>query len=246
MHWFVFPAYNEKENLVQLLPKIHFFLKDKIRAYKIMIINDGSTDSTKNLKNLIKGSIPIDIISHEKNKGIGEVFKTAFSTIVRIGGNNDCMILMEADGTSDYTLIPELVSELESGNDVVIASRYAKGGAYKNFPLKRHIISLGANLILRTVFRNTHVKDYTIFYRGYRVSLLKKAVSRYGDRFITSKTFLANAEVLINLAKFTDNITEIPFVYSYDLKIGKSKMPLLKTLAEYVRFLIVKIFRSLP
>ena len=51
MLWLMFPAYNEKENLVNLLPNLCAFLKGKIDDYRIIIINDGSTDSTPMLVN---------------------------------------------------------------------------------------------------------------------------------------------------------------------------------------------------
>lgn len=246
MLWLMFPAYNEKENLVKLLPKLCVFLKDKVKDYKIVIIDDGSTDSTKNIMETFNTPIPIEIISHEKNKGIGEVFKTGFSAISRMSNSDDLLIILEADGTSDYTLIPELVNKLQSGSDIAIASRYIKGGAYKNFPLKRHLLSLFGNIVLKIVFRNRTIKDYTIFFRGYRLQLLNNALSVYKDKLITSKTFLANTELLLNLSQLTKNISEVPFVYSYDHKIGKSKMPVLKTLLDYIKFIIIKFFRLSP
>lgn len=239
MFWFMLPAYNEKQNLIKLLPKLNKFLKDKVKDYKILIINDGSTDSTKNIMECFNGTMPVQIISHEINKGIGEVFKTGFSAVNRMSGKDDSLIVLEADGTSDYTLIPALIEKLQSGSNLVIASRYVKGGAYKNFPLKRYIISFIGNIVLRTVFRNKEIRDYTIFFRGYKMQLIRRALSIYKDSFVTSKTFLANTEVLIKLTRLTDNITEVPFVYSYDRKIGKSKMPLLKTLFDYLKFLIL-------
>ena len=240
MVWLVFPAYNEEKNLAKLLPELDIFLKDKIRDYKILIINDGSSDSTEEIAGHLTGSLPIQVISHPTNKGVGEVFKTAFSAIGQMADRDDQVIVLEADGTSDYTLIPRIVRELQGGRDIVIASRYIKGGAYKNFPLKRHMISLIGNIVLRFAFGNKKIKDYTIFYRGYRAGLIKEALVKYKDKLITSKTFLSNTEMLSNFTKLTDKISEIPFVYSYDRKIGKSKMPLLKTLFDYLKFLMIK------
>ena len=240
MVWLIFPAYNEEKNLKEFLPELYGFLKGKIGDYKILIINDGSSDSTKQIAKHLKNPMPIEVISHETNRGVGEVFRTAFSAIDTMAERDDLAIVLEADGTSDYTRIPEIMRKLENGDDIVIASRYIKGGAYRNFPLKRHMISLLGNVVLRFAFGSRKIKDYTIFYRGYKVSLIKDALAKYKDKLITSKTFLANTEMLSNLMQLTDKISEIPFVYSYDKKIGKSKMPLLKTLFDYLRFLAVK------
>jgi dolichol-phosphate mannosyltransferase len=235
----MFPAYNEKENLTRLLPELDEYLKGKIQKYEILIIDDGSTDHTKDIAKYVNTTVPIRIISHEVNKGIGQVFKTGLQAIKKLANEEDLLIILEADGTSDYTLIPTMVERLKSTSDIVIASRYIKGGAYRNFPLKRHLLSLIGNMVLKVKIGKRMIRDYTIFFRGYKVSLIKKALGIYKDRFITSKTFLANTEVLKNLATLTDKISEVPFVYSYDKKMGKSKMPILKTLLDYLKFLIV-------
>jgi len=246
MLWLMFPSYNERENLISLLPEIDAFLKNRIDEYHALIIDDGSTDSTRNIREDIKTSLPISIISHEKNKGIGKVFQTGFSEILRVAGKDDLLIVLEADGTSDYSLIPAIVEKLKSGHDIVIASRYIPGGAYRNFPFKRHMISLLGNFMLRAAFMNKKTTDYTIFYRGYRIGLLRKAMSEYRNNFITSDSFLANTEVLVNLFPLTKKIHEIPFVYSYDRKKGHSKMPITKTLIDHIRFVLTKGFRRLP
>lgn len=240
MVWLIFPAYNEEKNLLVLLPGLSGFLKDKVSEYRTLIIDDGSSDSTRQIAEHLRSPMQVDVISHDTNKGVGEVFKTAFAAIDRMAAKGDLAIVLEGDGTSDYTLIPEMVKRLEGGDDIVIASRYIKGGAYKNFPLKRYMISLLGNMVLRFALGNKKIKDYTIFYRGYKVSLIKEALAKYKDKLITSKTFLANTEMLGNLTKLTRRISEIPFVYSYDKKIGKSKMPLLKTLVDYLKFLAIK------
>lgn len=244
MVWLMFPAYNEKENLKNILPGLQGFLKDKVSDYRILIIDDGSTDSTKNIASELGGSFPIKIISHNINKGIGEVFRTGFSAFNKEAGTGDILIVMEGDGTSDYKLIPDLIAKLKGGSDIVIASRHIKGGAYKGFPFKRYFLSFFGNKVLKVIFPHKEIRDYTIFFRGYKAGIIKEALSLYKERFITSNTFLANTEVLVNMARLTNNISEVPFVYSYGLKIGKSKMPVLKTLADYLKFMATKALPS--
>jgi len=233
----MFPAYDERENLIRILPQIGGFLKSKGIDYKILIIDDGSTDSTKNIPESLDNKLPIQIISHEKNKGIGRVFKTGFSQINTLSGEEDVLIILEADGTSDYTLIPEMISRISEGADIVIASRHKRGGGYKKFPLKRYLLSVLGNNIMTLFFKKGEVRDYTIFYRGYRASLIRKGLAVYGDKLITSDTFFANAELLINLSKLTENIAEVPLVYNYGVKRGSSKMPVFKTLLDYIKFI---------
>lgn len=246
MTYLIFPAYNEKENLAKILPALYSFLQGVINNYKIVIIDDGSTDGTRDVAKYIKEPVPIYIISHEKNRGIGGVFKTIADFVNRSVTMNDFIIVLEADGTSDYTLIPKIIEHLQNGYDMVIASRYIKEGGYKNFPLKRYMLSLIGNKLLRILSRNRNITDYTIFYRGYRASIIKNGLSACGGNIIKSKTFLANTELLLNLSAMTEKIIEIPFIYSYDKKLGKSKMPVLKTLSEYLYFIAVRLLGISP
>ena len=64
-----------------------------------------------------------------------------------------------------------IIAVLERGFDVVCGSRYVPGGGYRNFPLKRWIFSVGANLTMQWYCGLRPVKDYTLFYRGYRAAL---------------------------------------------------------------------------
>jgi len=82
------------------------------------------------------------------------------------------------------------------------------------------------------------VSDYTIFYRAYRIGIIRKAVRAYGMfGLIQSRGFVANAEFLVKLSLFTTRISEIPFTYDYGQKKGSSKIGVIRTIAEY--FLVV-------
>jgi len=87
---------------------------------------------------------------------------------------------------------------------------------------------------MKFYFPIQNVIDYTIFFRAYRIGLVKKATEHFG-RFglIQSKGFVANAELLIKLSIFTKKIKEVPFTYNYGKKIGQSKINVFRTINEY-------------
>ena len=94
----------------------------------------------------------------------------------------------------------------------------------ENFPLRRHILSIAANTILKIFFPIPNVKDYTIFYRAYKMRVIKKTIKEYKSDLIKTKYFTANSELLVKCMEFTDKIEEVPFVYDYGKKKGTSGM----------------------
>jgi len=233
----VIPSYNEEQHLPTLLPQIARVVAATGHPLKMFVIDDGSRDQTKNVAVKLAETLPIQVISHPTNLGVGRVFLTGLRAAVEVAAASDIIILMEADHTNDPELLPEFIRRIDAGDDVVIGSRYVAGGRYKKFPFKRLLLSLGANASMRLLFPIPHARDYTIFYRAYRAAVLAKSFEILGDNLIMTRTFVCNAELLIKLDHLQRlRISETPLVYRYDLKRGKSKMPILKTIREYFAF----------
>lgn len=237
------PAYNEAKNLPQVVPMIAQMLGKT--SYEIVVVNDGSGDATQQVAETLAEQFPLIVIRHTQNKGVAQAFRTGILHIIKNSHDDDIAVIMEGDGTSSPELLPQMIDRIKAGADIVIASRYQAGGAYERFPLKRLILSRGANLIFRLFFPIPGVRDYSIFYRAYRVSSLKKMVAHYGDNFITVQTFFANIELLLHLKRFVHTIEEVPLVYDYGKKQGKSGMKIGKNLRSYLSFIAHHAFRPL-
>ncbi|PIR66426.1 MAG: hypothetical protein COU51_04050 [Parcubacteria group bacterium CG10_big_fil_rev_8_21_14_0_10_36_14] len=227
----IIPAYNEDENVVDLLSSIKNIklIFDK----KVILVDDGSTDKTKELAMNFKNQMDLEILVHAKNLGVPRTFFDGITAACVNAEDDDIVLIMEADNTSKLSLMPEMIEKINLGSDIVIGSRYIAGGSYKNFPLYRTIGSNVVNSIVKLLVHLPNVTDYSIFYRAYRAEILKKALAFYGNNFITTNSFAANLEILLKLRKFVKKIDECPLVYNYGLKKGKSKMNLIKTLKEY-------------
>jgi dolichol-phosphate mannosyltransferase len=236
MVYFALPIYNEEANIRPLIESIRNLMKNK--DYRIVVVNDGSSDNSLNILNELKDDRMI-IKSFKINMNIGGVFSSAIDAILADSkSDDDVMIIMESDQTSEVSLVEDMVAEIQGGNDVIIASRYQKGGMYRNFPLYRLIYSRGANYFLRKIFPIAPcVYDYSIFLRAYRIKVFRILVEYFGKSgIVQSKGFIANSEILIKISLFSSRIKEIPFVYNYGRKIGKSKMHIIRTINEYFVF----------
>ena len=231
------PAYNEAANLPTVCGRLKAALGS--RPYRLFVVNDGSQDDTAKVAQGLAAEHPLTLVDHPVNRGIAAVFLTGIRAALEGAGDDEPVVIMEGDGTSDPAILPAMVSVLDAGADIAIASRYLPGGAHLRFPLKRLILSHGANALLRLVIRLPGVTDYTIFYRGYRAAVLQRALEAYGDRFIECRGFASNAEILVKTAKAVPlNCGEVAMIYRYDLKPGVSNMKIAKNLLEYLKLFL--------
>lgn len=232
MVYIVLPVFNEEKTIEWTIREIRKVLAGI--PFRIVVVNDGSRDGTAGILKDCAGK-DLMVLSYRINMNIGAVFATGIDEVMRLAKDSDTLVIMESDRTSSPNLIPRLVGTVENGKyDICIASRYVPGGAYRNFPLSRRIFSQLASHLMRSVFPIRGVRDYTIFFRAYRIGILREAIDHFG-RFglIQSKGFVANAELLVKLSFFTNRITEIPFVYDYGVKKGRSKLGIIRTVNEY-------------
>ena len=241
MIYFTLPVYNEEKNIKKVIDSLRPAMSGT--DYKIIAVNDGSSDgSLKALRRLSGKRLAIE--TYKINMNVGAVFTTAIASVLSESNTDDIMVIMESDQTSSINLVPRLIKEIEVGKqDIVIASRYQRGGRYQKFPLRRLILSKGANHVFQLLFPVTGVRDYSIFYRAYRVQPLQDALKHYGAKFITAQTFFANIDILLNLRPFVSRIEEVPFVYNYSQKKSQSSMKILANLWSYVVFMVRYAFR---
>lgn len=237
----IIPAYNEGANLPQVVREIEDVLRGE--PYRLSVVNDGSHDETASVLERLSAHAPITILTHPVNRGVAAAFRTGFLSVLSEAADDDEIILMEGDGTSSPSLLPTLLARIRAGADVVIASRYQPGGGYKRFPLKRLVLSRGANAMFRFLFPIPGVQDYTIFYRAYHVPPLRAAIQAHGERFIESTTFLVNAEILLKLRPYIRRVEEVPLAYDYGKKRGKTGMKIWKNLRSYLVFIARRGFR---
>lgn len=241
MIYFVLPIYNEENNLVRLIAEIRKLMPQG--TFRIIAVNDGSTDASLSLLEGLKGD-DLMITGSIINMNVGAVFATGIAAVLKEAKPEDVLFILESDQTSELSLVHPMLEEIQKGQDIVVASRYLEGGGYANFPFSRKIFSVVANRLMQSFFPVKDVNDYTIFFRAYRVGLMIQATEYFGTfGLIQSKGFAANTELLIKLNSFTSRIKELPFMYNYGKKKGKSKLKVMSTINEY--FLLVAYLKPL-
>lgn len=237
------PAYNEEDCLPPLLKRFHrlFSQLPPEADPLVIVVDDGSKDGTAKVCRRFARKMPILLVQHEKNKGLGEAIKTGLRTALEHAtGTHDVIVCMDADNTHPPKAVHEMLRLIaEEGADMVIASRYRRGSRQVGVPPHRQFMSLGARFLFWLFLRLNGVRDYTCGFRAYRADLIRRAFDKYGDQIIQRNGFACTDELLVNLACLGEvDIREIPFVLRYDLKVGASKLNLGLTLQETFKLLM--------
>jgi dolichol-phosphate mannosyltransferase len=238
----VLPAYNEEENIGELLSQIQYALEQDSKInYKVFVVNDGSVDNTQAIAEEMSKSMPVEVLLHEVNQGLGATIRDGLYRAIQDSGKNDIIITMDADATHNPGLILRLIRMIMEGHDVVIASRFQPGARVIGLVWHRKLLSYLASIIFRITYPIKGVRDYTCGYRAIRADVLKHAMDEYGDRFVDQDGFQCLVDILLKLRKRKLLFGETPLILRYDQKGGMSKMNVSKTIKNTL-ILIVKRF----
>lgn len=243
--YIVLPAYNEEDSIGKLLDRIAYYLLDSgIEGYEIFVVNDGSGDRTAQILEEYGKKMPLRIVTHETNKGLGKTIRDGLQIASETASDNDIIITMDADDTHTPGLIYRMVNTMREGYDVVIASRYQKGARVYGLSFYRELLSLAAALIFRMFLPIKGVRDFTCGYRAYRAQVLKNAFTQYGDKFIDQEGFQAMVDIILRLRKMNVIFGEVPFILRYDMKQGTSKMNVKNTILKTLKLIIKRRFEK--
>jgi dolichol-phosphate mannosyltransferase len=235
------PAYNEERSLHMLLPKFASSLASSGVEWRVIICNDGSTDGTAKVIAQYAGSMPIEVIHHKINRGLGETARDLFERAAEICAPQDVIIRMDCDDTHEPNVMASMIAKLDEGYDVVIASRFQPGGGQRGVDGRRAWISRLANLFMKLFFPIPNVREYSCGFRAYRAATIQNAIKFWGNDFISLKGlgFTGTLEKLIKLNVLGARITEVPFVLRYDQKHSRSQMIFSLTTLGYLTMTVL-------
>jgi dolichol-phosphate mannosyltransferase len=224
MIWILLPAYNEETDLPNLLVKIKEVLGDN--EYRLVVVNDGSTDSTAKILEASKNDLNLVVLEHPINRGLGETERDGFEYIAWHAKRDDYLVRVEGDDTHEPKYLYSMIDKLKEGYDVVNTSRFQPGGGQLGVNNYRAFISRMANVFMRMVFGVKGVRDYSCGFRAYRVAVIQDALSIFGNNLIQMRGlgFTSTLEIIVKLKMMGCRFAEVPFVLRYDQKKGGSKM----------------------
>ncbi|HBJ83780.1 MAG TPA: dolichol-phosphate mannosyltransferase [Verrucomicrobiales bacterium] len=227
----VLPAYNEEKDLPVLLENIRSKMADMPFRYTVVVVDDGSKDRTAEIAREAAKVMPLKLVQHEVNQGLGEGIQTGLREGWLIG---DVVVVMDSDNTHNPVYIQDMVKIIREGDaDVVIASRFQPGSVVQGVPFIRVILSWGCFLMMKVLLPYRNVRDYSTGFRAYRSLTLGRLIKNAGPRFLEESSFACMLELLLRLRWLGARAAEIPYTLRYDLKVGVSKMRIFRTMRRY-------------
>lgn len=237
MIWVVLPAFNEAGAIGSLLTRLAEVRQRHQLPLRLLVVDDGSTDQTADAVRGHQG-VPVALATHPENRGLAEALRTGLTTALRQAGDEAIIVTMDADNTHDPSLIPQMISVINHGFDVVIASRYQPGVRLVGLPWHRRLLSRGASGLFRWLRPIPGVRDYTSGYRAYRVGPLRQVFDQWGSQMLRQSGFACMAELLFRLQRVQATMAEVPLILRYDQKVGRSKLPVRRTIQETLGLLL--------
>ena len=234
----VLPAYNEESALPKLVERIAQTLSEAPWSYDILVVDDGSSDSTAEVAAELAERYPLELLCHDGNKGLGAAITSCLNSGVLGLDSNDIVVAMDADNTHPPQLISRMVPMIREGHDIVIASRFQPGGRVVGLSKFREWLSIGARLMMQSLLAVPGCRDYTCGYRAYRVGLLQDAIRDLNGVLVKEEGFASMADLLLTLSRRGAVIGEVPLLLRYDFKEGQSKMRVWRTVRRTIAMVL--------
>lgn len=209
----IIPTFEEAENIETVLRRV----RCEAPTVDVLVVDDNSSDGTALRAEVLARELgQIEVLHREHKAGLGSAYRVAFGYgIVR---GYEVLVEMDADLSHDPAALPAIVAEAERGADLVIGSRYVRGGSTPTWPLRRRALSRLGNLYASFVL-GVDASDLTSGYRAYRADALRST------SFETTHAagYAFQIELAYRVAQTDGRIAQVPIVFN-DRVHGRSKM----------------------
>jgi dolichol-phosphate mannosyltransferase len=236
---FVIPAYNEAENIPNLMADLGPRAREL--GARIIFVDDGSKDGTYEAIQEHRDGLHLAVVRHPVNRGLGTAINSGLRAALGESQDGDAIVTLEADNTSDLDDLPAMLGKFNQGADVVLASVYAPGGRIVGVAGWRLAASKAVSNTFRYAGGLKDIHTLSSLYRVYRAGTLRRAAETYGWLLVREPGFAANVELLLKLYNAGAKVAEVPTVNDWGRRLGVSKMNLKPTVMAYGRLMAAQM-----
>jgi dolichol-phosphate mannosyltransferase len=187
--------------------------------FKFLVVDDGSPDGTADLcQELTSEIVGLEVLRRPTKSGLGSAYRDGYR--FALAKNFDAIIQIDADGSHQVSDLAKLLDYFDSNKsvDLVIGSRWAKGGSVLNWSMRRELLSRAANIYSKVIL-GLDILDSTAGFRIYKTSTIRKL----DLNLIKSEGYCFQIEMTREISRIGGLITEVPITF-VERKYGKSKM----------------------
>ena len=208
----IVPTYNERDNLDGVVAR----LRSAVPGADLLVVDDNSPDGTGDEADRIAASdSSVHVLHRAAKAGLGAAYIEGFHWALE--RDYDAMVEMDADGSHQPEQLPRLLGALEEA-DLVIGSRYTRGGRTENWAKSREMLSRGANTYARLML-GIGVRDATGGFRAYRATTLRKIDLHE----VESQGYCFQIDLALRAARAGLTVAEVPITF-VERTAGTSKM----------------------
>ena len=235
MIYICIPAHDEAATVGVLMWKVRRVLGEFGRDYRIVVLDDASTDGTHDVLVRYKRSLPLTILRSEERLGYARAVDRLLRHVVADATypKRDCAVVLQGDFTERPEDVVSLVKVIEGGADIVAGTLAPAPGIPRPVRWARRL----ARVALGGMWKKAPVSDPVSGLRAYRVIVLKKAFRDIPEDqpVVRSEGWASSLELLRFLAPHARRIAEAPLEMRYDLQVRPSRFRPLPTLLSLTR-----------
>jgi len=208
----IIPTFNEAENLEEIVGRV----RAAVPAADILVADDNSPDGTGEIADkLAAGDEHVHVLHRRGKQGLGAAYLAGFGWALDRGYG--AVVEMDADGSHDPAELSALLAALADA-DLVVGSRWVRGGTVRNWPRSRELLSRGGNAYAR-VMLGLSVHDATGGYRAYRAATLHDI----GLHSVRSQGYCFQIDLTLRAVRAGKKVVEVPITFT-ERAHGNSKM----------------------